>query len=598
MERIDVCICEPFMLAGTLPTLAPAILKASLEKEGYITKVFYPSIEFFYEYKIMQNKDILRLIDDIPLQIVDFFFSKNVNVVGELKKAANKEVISESVLETLIFYREELRKKLIILADKICMHNPKILCCSLTFGGLDFVEALFQEVKKRNKNIFFVVGGSNCTIDFSRTILKQTSSIQYVICDETADSLLKLTDALIHGVSIQLDSISYKNTIAKRHIVAEDLDRICCPDFDDYFEVIKNLGFDTRDITLPYEISRGCWWCEKKPRVMCGFYGVRKKFIIKSPEIVIKDLTYLKKRYGICKIRFSDLVNPSYEYLKQLTPLGLLDMKLFWELRPDINEKMMDKLREIGVTFAQIGLESLNTSCLLHMNKGTSGINNIFLLILADTYKIDFVWNHLYGFPWDSIDWYEDIIESIPYLYHLQPPIPRQVWINKYSDWYYEEVEKDELINEYQKLSDIKDSGLKTFFTVKINDEKLQAIYMKLKEAIIRWNNNRKNGYALYIDYADSECLHVVREYEEIYHFRLSGLYADIYIRCFEPISKERLFTEVSAPLEDIENVLAYLVDMKIMIYMDSRYLSLAVRRSGYKWTDPVQQVMNMREGS
>lgn len=596
MENLDVCICEPFMLAGTLPTLAPAIIKASLEKAGYKTKIFYPSIEFFYENKIMRDKDILQLIDDIPLQVVDFFFSKNTDVLGKLKKSANDNSLTKDVIDKLLKYRKIVNEKLRNTAKNICKHSPRILCCSLTFGGLDFVEALFQEVRKWDETIIFVVGGSNCTLDFSRTLIKETLNIQYVICDETTESLVKLVESIIDNKPVQIDSVSCKTKIAKKHIVVEDLNQIDCPDFDDYYEVIKRIGINVNEITLPYEISRGCWWCEQKPCVMCGFYGVRKKFIIKKPETVIKDLNYLSDRYGVQKIRFSDLVNPHYEYLQKLTALKALNINFFWELRPDINEKMIDKLREIGMTFAQIGIESLSTPCLLRMNKGTTGIHNIFLLLLADTYKIDFVWNYLYGFPWDCREWYENVISIIPLLYHLQPPLLRKVWINKYSDWYYEAAERGELLDEYQNLSDINESNLKTFFSVQIKSEKLYEVYSGLMKSIRQWKECRKSGYALYVDYSDDEYLHIVREYEKRSHYRLSGIHADIYRKCFEPITKDMLISAIDAPRNQIEQVLQYFIDSKIMIFLDDRYLSLAIRQSKYQWIDPMKQVMNMKE--
>lgn len=593
---MDVCICEPFMMAGTLPTLAPAIIKASLEDVGYKAKVFYPSIEFFYENKIMWDRDILHLIDDIPLQVVDFFFSKNINVLDELKKSVDDKILTIDIIDKLLSYRKIASQKLRDTAENICKYKPRILCCSLTFGGLDFVEALFHEVRKRDESIIFVVGGSNCTIDFSRTLLMETSSIQYVICDETTDSLVKLVASIIDNKPVQIDSVSDKTKIAEKYIIVEDLNQISCPDFDDYYETIKKIGVNVNEITLPYEISRGCWWCEGKPCIMCGFYGVRKKFIIKSPETVIRDLTYLSDRYGIQKIRFSDLVNPHYEYLQRLTALKALNIKFFWELRPDIDEKTLDKLREIGMTFAQIGLESLSTPCLLHMNKGTTGIHNVFLLILADTYKVDFVWNYLYGFPWDCREWYESVISIIPLLYHLQPPLLRQVWINKYSDWYFEATENGELIDEYQNLSSIKESELKTFFSVEIKDEKLREVYSELMDSIREWRKNRKSGYALYVDYSDVEYLHIVREYDKRCHFYLSGIHAAIYKKCFEPITKEMLVSHIDVSVEQIDQVLQYFIDSKIMIFWDDKYLSLAIRRSSYQWIDPVKQVMNVKE--
>ena len=90
-NTLDVCICEPFLISGLLPTLAPAILKSELKLKGYNSKIYYPSLCFFVNNHLNENKWLLELVDDIPLQIVDFFFSENEDkiVFEELKKNKN-----------------------------------------------------------------------------------------------------------------------------------------------------------------------------------------------------------------------------------------------------------------------------------------------------------------------------------------------------------------------------------------------------------------------------------------------------------------------------------------------------------------------------
>ena len=56
------------------------------------------------------------------------------------------------------------------------------------------------------------------------------------------------------------------------------------------------------------------------------------------------------------------------------------------------------------------------------------------------------------------------------------------------------------------------------------------------------------------------------------------------------------LVSRIDVSVEQIDQVLQYFIDSKIMIFWDDKYLSLAIRRSSYQWIDPVKQVMNVKE--
>ena len=167
------------------------------------------------------------------------------------------------------------------------------------------------------------------------------------------------------------------------------LDGLPCPDFDDFMETLESTGLDKGQVILPYEISRGCWWGEKKPCAMCGYFGNQKCFLIKPAKKVCDELHYLKEKYQVSFFRLTDLVQPQRSYLQQLKELGMDDtFHLFWETRPNLTFEDTALLRSIGLFYAQTGLESLSTGELAYIRKGTTGINNIFVLINFYTFKI------------------------------------------------------------------------------------------------------------------------------------------------------------------------------------------------------------------
>ena len=70
----------------------------------------------------------------------------------------------------------------------------------------------------------------------------------------------------------------------------------------------------------------------------------------------------------------------------------------------------------------QPGIESLATSTLKLMRKGTSVFQNLLLLKNCVTYDIYPRWNLLVGFPGEGEEVYKKYLRDIPLLTHLRPP--------------------------------------------------------------------------------------------------------------------------------------------------------------------------------
>lgn len=582
---VDVCMCEPFVLPGFLPTLGTPTLKAEFSTHGVSSKVFYPSIRFFARNNLQCSDFVMSAVDNIPLQFSEFLFATD-----------NIEESIDYILETLNRQDESLRqvaRKLAVnaqdllksIADEIADLRPAVLCHSVTFGDYNFAFNLFKEVKSRLPDIKIVVGGSNCTIDFSEKLLDVAPEIDYVVCDETYTTTIQLVQSIINHQETDYPTCTTQKKCAARVNKVVSLEDMPCPDFDDFFETLVAIGHTNYQIILPYEMSRGCWWGEKHPCKMCGYFGNQTCFLIKSPDKVASELNYLKEKYGTSYFRLTDLVQPKREYISQLRDMGLNDtFHLFWEMRPNVSETDIATLRSIGLFYAQAGLESLSSAELKHINKGTTAINNIAVLRHCYTYKIHVVWNYLYGFEDDRAEWYESAIEMMPLLYHLQPPDPREVWINKCSV-IYANANRETLrpIGDnifYTSLT----PDFNVFFSAPKNPD-LMPVYDKLRMEIGKWKDAFNSGFALYEEMLEDGSMKVIREYgENVTSYNMTPIQAAIYQYCHTPRSKQQLSLVTEGADTDIDALLANWIREGVMVYIDDKYLSLATSASPYRW--------------
>jgi ribosomal peptide maturation radical SAM protein 1 len=117
--------------------------------------------------------------------------------------------------------------------------------------------------------------------------------------------------------------------------------------------------------------------------------------------------------------------NMEMKYVRKLFPELAADadeIELFYETKANLRKDQLVTMAAGGVVRIQPGIESLSSSILKLMDKGTTRLQNIQLLKWSEELKIGLAWNLLFGFPGDPPEEYGDMAELIPMLTHLPPP--------------------------------------------------------------------------------------------------------------------------------------------------------------------------------
>jgi hypothetical protein len=110
---------------------------------------------------------------------------------------------------------------------------------------------------------------------------------------------------------------------------------------------------------------------------------------------------------------------------------------IFYEVKADLSESDVQILAQARVKIIQPGIESLATSTLKLMKKGTTAFRNVCLMKFCAIYDIEPAWNLLIGFPGEGEDVYKKYIDDLPLLIHLPPPTGvNPVRFDRYSPYF------------------------------------------------------------------------------------------------------------------------------------------------------------------
>jgi magnesium-protoporphyrin IX monomethyl ester (oxidative) cyclase len=290
---------------------------------------------------------------------------------------------------------------------------------------------LARELKQRNPSLITVMGGANCEYPMGRVIAERATHIDYVFSGPALKNFPQFVEHQIDGDLLKCDEIrgvmSRRNLPASGPVVGEELsiDTPVPLDYDLFLDTL-DTAFPDRQVkpVLPFETSRGCWWGERAHCTFCGLNGESMAYRAMKPEGAIQQFNSLFRYSGrVARLEAVDNILPK-QYLSQVlpalkTPPG---MAIFYEVKADLSESDLAVLADSGVKFVQPGIESLATSTLKLMKKGTTAFQNLRLLKLCSTYGIHPLWNLLVGFPGEGEDVYRRYVDLLPLIVHLQPP--------------------------------------------------------------------------------------------------------------------------------------------------------------------------------
>ncbi|WNO67453.1 RiPP maturation radical SAM C-methyltransferase [Streptomyces sp. AM2-3-1] len=302
--------------------------------------------------------------------------------------------------------------------------------------------ALAQEIKKLNGGVQTVLGGANCDGVQGAALHRNFPFLDYVVRGEAELVLPKLLRSLAADRWAERDDAGRRTELSKINGLcwrSEDdasvpnrlghtmvpMAKVPAPDFSSYFDAFATTDV-ARDLhpKVQVEGGRGCWWGEKHHCTFCGLNGSLMTHRSKPAERVFEEIKDAVERHRVLDIVFADNIL-DMGYLKTLMPsLGELgwDLRMFFEVKSNLTYAQLRNLADAGVTQIQPGIENLSSRVLQLMRKGVTGWQNIRLLRDCRTLAIWPGWNLLYGFPGETAQDYEPLLDQLEHLVHLFPP--------------------------------------------------------------------------------------------------------------------------------------------------------------------------------
>ncbi|MGN6107546.1 MAG: RiPP maturation radical SAM C-methyltransferase [Kofleriaceae bacterium] len=283
--------------------------------------------------------------------------------------------------------------------------------------------AMLRAIKAADPKAVTIMGGANCEGEMAEGICSLGDAVDVVFSGESEQTFRDRIHDLVRGI------------LPPERIVRgqpwTDMDALPTPDYYDYYDQMRawvpgSKLLSDQLVYLAYETSRGCWWGEKSHCTFCGLNGQGMASREKSPERVLDELERLLAVHPTRKVAMTDNIMPR-AYFRTLLPRlaeRVPDATIMYEQKANLSLADVRDLVEAGVREIQPGIEALSTGLLKLMRKGTTAAQNIALLRFARATGLRLHWNLLVGFPNDEVSFYEETLELLPLLQHLQPPHP------------------------------------------------------------------------------------------------------------------------------------------------------------------------------
>jgi ribosomal peptide maturation radical SAM protein 1 len=473
---------------------------------------------------------------------------------------------------------------------------------------------LARRVKSLNPEAKIALGGAACESEMGIELLRQFPEVDYVFLGEADLTFPAVVEQILAGRPVEVPP-----GVVARESVYGDLLPACCelpmppdssaflvrdmdalpyPDFDDYFARLKTSPLKDRiDPLLFYETSRGCWWGQKHHCAFCGLNGATLAFRSKSPARVVDELRYLAQRYGVHRGCAADNIL-DYRYFKTLLPQlaeAKLDFKFVCELKCNLTRQQVEALLAAGLGAAQLGIETFVTPILKRIDKGANALQNLQTLKWFSEPGIEVKWNLLYGFPDEDPADYQALAELVPSLVHLAPPLAvGRVRMDRFSR-YFEAPDAFGMVNPrpnrafhyvYPFGRDVL-GRMAYYYEYDYADGRNPLDYAAATlDAVQTWQElGRSVTFTSHDGPGGVLILHDTRPLAAAFQRRLAGLDRQLYLFCDAGRSLRAIVEHAEQSSGEavdeakIRQTLDTWVQERIMVFMDDRYLSLALRK-------------------
>lgn len=293
--------------------------------------------------------------------------------------------------------------------------------------------AMARRLKNARPDLTIVMGGANCEAPMGPEILRHVDCVDHVFSGPALKSFPSFVERHLAGDAAGTASIpgvlsrSNPNQEGPAAMGEElDIDSDVGLDYSDFLESMeRSFAGEGLQPVIFFETSRGCWWGERAHCTFCGLNGLTMEYRAMPPDRAVRLIQGLIDRYAEKSNYFFcvDNIIPT-NYFKDVLPRirAPKDATIFYEVKANLGEEEVRALAEAGVRKIQPGIESLATSTLKLMKKGSSSFVNLRLLKLCVKHRVKPQWNLLVGFPGEGEDVYEMYVRDLGRLTHLWPP--------------------------------------------------------------------------------------------------------------------------------------------------------------------------------
>ena len=499
--------------------------------------------------------------------------------------------------------------------DDCLMAGFSVSLCQLT-SSLYFI----KKIKKRFPGLAVAVGGSTFSGTIKANFFRLFPEIDAVINGEGELPLCRLVNGLMVSPVIA-DLPAIKGVITPQTAQSEqqpteinqlnDLNYLPAPDFDEYFALLRSFSPDKVFFPiLPVETSRGCWWQKTKATrgrkthesarsSGCAFCNLNRQwqgYRSKQPQQVVSEIDHLTSRYQCLSTSLVDNVLPhklSSEVFKAVANLGK-DLKLFAEIRANTPARDLAVMRAAGMQELQIGIESLSTSLLKKLQKGTRAIQNLEVMRNCEELGITNCSNLILCFPGSDEQDVAETLRNIDFARPYRPLQPVKFWLGHGSPVWQNP-------NKYGIKALFNHPNWSYLFPVKFlrqTDFIIQAyrgdlgyqrkLWQPVRKQIRLWRKTFEvlqggQGNSPILSFRDGREFLIIKERrlqaDSIRH-RLVGASRQIYLYCLRSRSLKHIRSRFPTFAEDqIVSFLRMMVDKKLMFQEEDDYLSLAVSR-------------------
>lgn len=465
-------------------------------------------------------------------------------------------------------------------AEEIARLSPRIVAFTTTFhqtvGSLAVVRRLPEP------RPFVVFGGANCEGDMGVALLEAFPEIDAVCTGEGDEIIVPFLDRVLQGLGPPVAGVVERGQAPSRPAPVHDLDALPIPDFSDFFEQAAGVpGVAPR---LVVETSRGCWWGAKHHCTFCGLNAGGMVYRSKSPERVVDEMTGLSSRWAIQRIECVDNILDPRHITRVFPELSRRQAKLdlFYETKANLRYDELVTLREGGVRAIQPGIESLSTTVLDLMKKGTTATTNLRLLVWCSELGIDVAWNILFGFPGEPAEEYARMAELVPLLVHLPPPsFVGPVRLDRFSPLFAATPDARPK-PAYEWVFPLPPAVLHRIAYFFDSPEPLDTSYAGgVVQAAHAWADRRGTDRPQ-LDLLLTDRVAIVRDTRPVAvrstHI-LSGDTLRVFLACDRGSSAGSIARSLELPAATVQGELARLRDLALVVELDGRWLGLPVWR-------------------